>query len=103
MRAIADCDFGVLLSAYGEVMGDAADAVLDDIRAPAHFIIGERDPFTTRAAIEQLVDRLPAATWELYEGATHYVPLEFPALLSFDVRRYLIERVNGDGTKAPAR
>lgn len=101
LRAIAECDFAVLLSAYGEVMGDAADSVLDDVRSPAHLIMGERDPFTPRAAIEHLVQRLPDVTWELYQGATHYLPLEFPARLSFDVRRFLAERANG--TPAPVR
>ena len=89
LRAIAGCDFDVLLRTYGEVMGDVGDSILDGIRAPAAIVLGERDPYTSRAAIEELTQQLPHATVDVYEGATHYVPLEYPGKLSIDLRRFL--------------
>ncbi|MDQ4065853.1 MAG: alpha/beta hydrolase [Actinomycetota bacterium] len=95
VRAIAECDFALLLRAYGEVMSDVADDVLDEVRAPAAIVIGDRDPYTSRAAVEQLAQRLSDATVDVYEGATHYLPLEFPAKLSVDLRRFLAAHANG--------
>jgi hypothetical protein len=41
-------------------------------------VAGERDAFTPRAVSEEMAQANPAARLEIHEGATHYVPVEYP-------------------------
>jgi L-proline amide hydrolase len=50
---------------------------LHDVRVPALVISGEHDEATPNV-VRPLVDALPDARWELFEGASHSTHLEQP-------------------------
>ena len=91
LRGMADCDLKLLLAEFQEVAGDSAADVLGQIEAPTLLIVGDRDQFTPTAMIEQMARAIPECRTISYEGATHYLPLEYPARLSEDLRHHLSE------------
>jgi pimeloyl-ACP methyl ester carboxylesterase len=91
LRAMASCDLNRLLATYEAVAGDDGRHLLTGVMAPTLIVAGERDAFTPRAVSEELAREIPAARLEIYEGATHYVPIEYPGRLSHDLRGFLAE------------
>lgn len=91
LRGMARCDLRTLLESYEEVAGDSGEELLSDIQAPTLIIAGDRDQFTSTRMVEELVAGIPQAHSIVYQGATHYLPLEFPARLSADLRTFLSE------------
>lgn len=85
LKSIAACDTRRLLAIFEAVTGDAAPELLADILAPTLLIAGDRDPFTPRVLMEDMAATIPGARLEVYERATHYVPLEFPIRLADDL------------------
>ena len=88
LRGMADQDMKTLLRAYEEVAGDPAPELLPTIQAPTLLVAGERDPFTPRAVSEEMARAIPDATLVIYDKATHYLPIEYPARLSRDMRDF---------------
>jgi pimeloyl-ACP methyl ester carboxylesterase len=91
LRAMASCDLHRLLATYEAVAGDDGRHLLTGVMASTLIVAGERDAFTPRAVSEEMVREMPAARLEIYEGATHYVPFEYPGRLSHDLREFLAE------------
>ncbi|MBA2311502.1 MAG: alpha/beta hydrolase [Actinobacteria bacterium] len=89
VRSTAALDLGLLLAIYQAVSGDPAPGLLAEIAGPALVIAGERDPFTSRAVSEEMARTISGASLEVYEKATHYLPIEYPARLSDDLRSFL--------------
>lgn len=88
LRGMAGCDLRTLLATFEAVAGDSPVELLGDIGAPVMVVAGERDPFAPPAVAEDLARRLGAARVHVYEKATHWLPLEFPARLSVDLRAF---------------
>lgn len=88
LRGMGRCDLRVLLASYEAVAGDSPADLLPEIHASALVIAGEKDPFAAPRSVEELARRLPAARLSIYEKATHWLPLEFPARLSADLRAF---------------
>ena len=88
LRGMARCDTRTLLATYEAVAGDPAPEVLGNITAPTLLVAGERDPFTTRRVSEEMARAIPAARLEVYERATHFLPIEYPVRLSDDLRAF---------------
>jgi pimeloyl-ACP methyl ester carboxylesterase len=88
LQAMASCHLGRLLATYEAVAGDDGRHLLTGVMAPTLIVAGERDAFTPRAVSEEMVRTLPNARLEIYEGATHYVPIEYPGRLSTDLRAF---------------
>jgi 3-oxoadipate enol-lactonase len=88
LRAMADLDLRLLLANYEAVMGEPAQDLLDEIEPPVLLIAGERDQFTSLAMMEQMRNSIPGARLDVYERATHYLPLEYPGKLSTDLRAF---------------
>ncbi len=88
LRGMARCDTRTLLATYEAVAGDPAPELLSEVEAPALIVAGERDPFTTRRVSEEMARAIPKARLEVYERATHYLPIEYPARLSDDLRAF---------------
>jgi pimeloyl-ACP methyl ester carboxylesterase len=88
LRGAAGCDLRMLLNVFGEVAGDDASALLPTIEAPTLLVVGERDQFTPRRMMEQMARAIPRARLEVYDHATHYLPIEYPARLGDDLRRF---------------
>ena len=88
LRGFAFCDPKALLATYEAVAGAHVPELLPTIQASTLVVAGERDHFTTRSMSEETARAIPGARLVVYEGATHFVPLEFPARLSEDLRRF---------------
>lgn len=89
LRGAAECDMKVLLASFQAVDGDSGRHLLDEIRCPTLVIVGDRDQFTSAAVIADLAGTIPSSDVISYEGATHYLPLEFAARLSHDLRHFM--------------
>ncbi|MFN2491242.1 MAG: alpha/beta fold hydrolase [Actinomycetota bacterium] len=89
LRALAGCDLGLYLGAYEALMQGGDAALLDGIDAPTLLVAGERDPFTSLALMQEMASAIPAARLEVYAGATHYVPIEYPERLAQDLTTFL--------------
>jgi pimeloyl-ACP methyl ester carboxylesterase len=66
-----------------------AERMLGSIRVPALVIAGDRDPMTPRELAQQMARRIPEAELLVVPGGTHYVPVEFPELVSLRIERFL--------------
>jgi 3-oxoadipate enol-lactonase len=89
VRSMADSDTRTLLETYEAVAGDAAPELLGQIEPSTLLVAGERDPFTPRRIMEVMEERIPGASLTVYERATHYLPIEFPARLALDMARFM--------------
>jgi pimeloyl-ACP methyl ester carboxylesterase len=88
LRSVASCDLRMLLEIFEEVAGDDAFALLPSIEASTLLVVGERDQFTPRRMVEQMARAIPRARLEIYDRATHYLPIEYPARLGDDLRKF---------------
>lgn len=66
---------------------------LDELRAPTLVVGGTRDAFLPQRTIEATAAAIAGAELLLLTGATHYLPVEFPAELAAETRRFLADRV----------
>lgn len=89
IRAIADCDPRILLETYESVSGDPAAALLSRVEAPTLLIAGEFDQFTSREMTEEMVDAIPDCSLEVFDDATHFLPIEYPEQLAHSVARFV--------------
>jgi pimeloyl-ACP methyl ester carboxylesterase len=88
LRSVVGCDLKTLLNVFEEVAGDDASSLLPSIEAPTLLVVGERDQFTPRRMVEQMERTIPRARLEVYDHATHYLPIEYPARLGDDLRKF---------------
>ena len=91
LKGAADQDTRVLLETFQAVDGDSGRHLLDEIHCPTLMVVGERDPFTTSRVVAEMEGEIRSIRTIVYEGATHYLPLEFPARLSHDLRTFMAE------------
>lgn len=68
-----------------------AERVLSSINVPALVIAGDRDRMTPRALAQQMARRIPEAEILVVPGGTHYVPVEYPELVSLRLERFFRE------------
>ena len=92
VQGMASCDLRRLLEIYEEVAGDNSASLLSSVQAPALLIAGSKDPFTPMSAMRDMERAIPDARLEVYEKATHYLPLEHPARLREDVKEFVDSR-----------
>jgi pimeloyl-ACP methyl ester carboxylesterase len=88
LRGMAACDGKTLLATYESIAGDSGEDLLDTVLAPTMIVVGERDQFTPRRVSEEMARRIPTAALHVYERATHYLPIEYPARLADDLRAF---------------
>lgn len=92
LQGMASCDLRNLLEIYEEVAGESNARLLAAVEAPALLVAGTRDPFTPPSMMREMERTLPDARLEVYEKATHYLPLEHPARLRDDIRKFVDAR-----------
>lgn len=97
LKGLADADPRRLLASYHAVSGDPASHLLSEIVAPTLVIAGEHDQFTSRAVTTEILAKIPDAKLEIYEDATHYLPIEHPAKLAYDLAKFHKEIDNSLG------
>ena len=91
LRGIAMCDLKTFFATYEEIAGDSAPELAARVEAPTLLVAGEKDPFTPLSMTVEMHESMPNAQLEVYERATHYLPIEYPARLSDDMRRFFKE------------
>lgn len=89
LRTMSESDVRTLLETYEAVSGDAAPELLSAIEASTLLVAGERDLFTPRRTMEEMEQRIPGASLTVYERATHYLPIEFPARLAIQTGDFM--------------
>jgi pimeloyl-ACP methyl ester carboxylesterase len=67
---------------------------LGEVSTPTLVVGGTRDRFLPEATLRALAAAVPGAELLVVDGATHYLPLEFPDLLQRRIRRFVAERVD---------
>ena len=88
---MSESDTRTLLETYEAVAGDAKPELLGEIEASALLVAGERDPFTPQRIMELMEKRIPGASLAVYDRATHYLPIEFPARLAVEMGDFMTE------------
>ncbi|MBW3594454.1 MAG: alpha/beta hydrolase [Actinobacteria bacterium] len=91
VRGIAACDLKTFFATYEAIAGDSAPELAARVDAPTLLIAGDKDIFTPLSMIVEMHAVMRAARLEVYEKAGHYLPIEYPAKLSDDIRRFLGE------------
>lgn len=86
LRGMATCDLRTLFASIEAVAGDPAPELAAQIEAPTLLIAGERDQFTPIGMVAEMHDAIRDSNLSIYERATHYLPIEYPARLSDDMR-----------------
>jgi pimeloyl-ACP methyl ester carboxylesterase len=92
LQGMASCDLRNLLEIYEEVAGESSASVLASVEAPVLLVAGSKDPFTPGSMMEEMARTIPDARLEVYDRATHYLPLEHPARLREDLKRFVDAR-----------
>ena len=88
LREIAACDAKALLATFEAVAGDAAPELVSTVEAPTLLIAGDRDKFTPLRMMEEMNVSIAGSELIVYERATHYLPIEYPARLADDLRLF---------------
>lgn len=65
-----------------------AERILSAIEVPVLVVAGDHDLFTPRELSQQMGRRIPEAEVLVVPRGTHYVPVEFPELLSLRIERF---------------
>ena len=91
LRGMAECDLRTLLALFEAIIGDSGAELLSQIQAPTLMIVGDRDQFTSDRLVDETSRAIPECRVIRYDGATHYLPLEYPARLSQDLRDFFEE------------
>ena len=89
LQGMASCDLRKLLEIYEEVAGESSAGLLPSVEAPALLIAGAKDSFTPVSMMKEMERGLARAQLEVYENATHYLPLEYPSRLRDDLREFV--------------
>lgn len=91
-RSFADLDTRALLATLHAMEQHDAGDVLAEIDVPTLVIGGDRDPFTSRSALERLVNGIAGAEYLLLPGAGHYVLLDHAQHVNLRIDKLLSER-----------
>ena len=91
LKGIASSDLKTFFATFEEIAGDSALDLVRTIQQPTLLVAGERDPFTPLSMIVEMHEAMTDAHLEIYDSATHYLPIEYPARLVDDTRRFLKE------------
>jgi pimeloyl-ACP methyl ester carboxylesterase len=96
VRSMGDFDTHTLLGTYEAVAGDAAPELLGQIEPSTLLVAGERDPFTPRRIMEVMAERIPGASLTVYDRATHFLPIEFPARLAAEMAGFMNDNAGAE-------
>lgn len=89
LREMASCDPQMLLKNYHAIAGDPGSELLAQIEAPTLLVTAEQDTFTSQSMVTEMHESIPDAIFIRYEDATHFLPIEYPARLADDLRKFL--------------
>lgn len=91
-RTWLDVDARALFRTLRELESHSACDVLADVDVPTLVMGGDRDPFTSRASLERLVNGIAGAEYLLLPGAGHYVLLDHAQHVNLRIEKLFSER-----------
>jgi pimeloyl-ACP methyl ester carboxylesterase len=91
-RNLTRLDIDRTLQTLAEMERTDLSSVLGSVDVPTLVIGGDRDPFTSRAALERLVQHIPGAEYLLLPGASHYLLLDHAQHVNLRIDKFLAER-----------
>ncbi len=91
-RSLADMDAGVYLATLDRLAEHDATDVLRIVDVPTLVIAGDRDPFTSRASMEQLVSEVAGAEYLLLAGTSHFAPIDQAERVNLRIEKFWSER-----------
>ena len=93
VQGIADTDLKTFFATYEAVAGDPALAILPYVKTPSLIVAGEHDQFVPRRIVDEMLQAMPNAELVVYEDATHYLPMEYPAILAQDLEEFFARAI----------
>jgi pimeloyl-ACP methyl ester carboxylesterase len=90
-RTMVDNDLRVQFATFEAIAGSTDPKLPAHISCPALLVGGDRDRFVTPAHLRRTQASLHDARLEIYERASHYLPLEHPHRLTADIDAFLKE------------
>jgi pimeloyl-ACP methyl ester carboxylesterase len=91
-RNLGRLDIELALQSLEEMARSDLSHVLPSVDVPTLVIGGDRDPFTPRAALERLVQRISGAEYLLLPGASHYLLLDHAQHVNLRIDKFFAER-----------
>lgn len=91
-RSFLEVDVPAYLETLRRLAEHDATDVLRHVDVPTLVIAGDRDPFTSRAAMERLVTEVAGAEYLLLPGAGHYVQLDHEERVHLRIEKFWNER-----------
>ena len=85
-------DLHAALHTTREMMEHDLSDVLRNVDIPTLVIGGDRDPFTSRAALERLVRGVAGAEYLLLPGASHYLLMDHAQHVNLRIDKFFAER-----------
>lgn len=92
VREWSRLDIGAALQTAREMMNADMGEALAAIDIPTLVIGGDRDPFTSRAALERLVRGVGGAEYLLLPGASHYLLMDHAEHVNLRIDKFFAER-----------
>lgn len=92
VRAFAALDLEPFFRILKVAGAHDAEAILSAIEVPVLVIAGDHDLFTPRELAQQMARRIPESEVLIVPRGTHYVPVEFPELVSLRIERFFRAR-----------
>jgi pimeloyl-ACP methyl ester carboxylesterase len=89
LRGMAMCDPQRLLATFEAVAGSPAGELLPAIEAPVLVVAGARDRMNPVRMSEEMCALIPKSRLQVYDDATHYLPLECCERLVTDIADFL--------------
>jgi len=82
-------DFAIYADTLRKLGEHDARDLLPTLGLPTLIITGDRDLMTPVFTARKMNRLIPGSRLVILPGASHYAPLEYPAIISDEVRRYL--------------
>lgn len=93
MRDWVRLDFDTLAATFAAIDAHDADDVLRTVKVPTLVVTGDRDLVTPKAVAGHMAETIPGAELLVVKGGSHYVPLEYPAVINLRLEKFLRERL----------
>jgi pimeloyl-ACP methyl ester carboxylesterase len=87
----------LFVSMLEQAQAHSADDLLRKVLVPTLIIAGGRDTFIPPHSLRRVADTVPNSRWQLFPGATHALPAEYPGEV-LNALRELAGEFHGTGT-----
>jgi len=95
IRDYMHLDFDVYNKILLSLGGHDATGDLEKIKLPVLLVAGTRDPMTPLGVSKKMASLIPGAELEVFDGGSHYLPIEFPKKLNDTLASFVRRRIAG--------